>query len=213
MNKTTAIMSQPDDVAVPADATRQAGEPATAGELVEITTNTHPVDIDLIYATAHNFAGRIIYAQARCALRPTASVCLLKAAVAARRAGFTLKIFDAYRPPRAQEIFWALCPDPRYIADAALGSNHTRGVAVDVTLIDEYGVALDMGTGLDVMLDQSHHDRDDLLIVVQRNRSMLLGIMLHAGFAAIATEWWHYELPGAQAYALLDDPMVQAVSG
>ncbi len=28
------------------------------------------------------------------------------------------------------------CPDPRYIADPSVGSNHTRGVAVDVTLVD-----------------------------------------------------------------------------
>jgi len=187
-----------------------AAPPEPAGALVEITPETHPVDIDLVYATDRNLAGRAVYAVARCALRPQAAACLLRAAVAARRAGCTLKILDAYRPPRAQEIFWALCPDPRYIADASLGSNHTRGVAVDVTLVDEHGRVLDMGTDFDAMEDRSHHDRDDLPPSVQRNRSLLLGIMLHAGFRPIATEWWHYELPDAHSYALLDDPIVQA---
>jgi len=95
-------------------------------------------------------------------LRPQAAACLLRAAQAARRAGCRLKILDAYRPPRAQQIFWALCPDPRYIADAGQGSNHTRGTAVDVTQVDANGMPLDMGTGFDAMEDRSHHDRDDL---------------------------------------------------
>ncbi|TAL90753.1 MAG: D-alanyl-D-alanine dipeptidase [Candidimonas sp.] len=185
---------------------------ANLSELVEITSATYPVDIELLYATPNNLAGRPVYAQARCALRPQAAACLLKAAHAAVRAGYRLKVFDAYRPPRAQQIFWALCPDPRYIADANLGSNHTRGVAVDVTLLDQNGVALDMGTGFDAMEDRSHHDRDDLAIDVQRNRCLLLGIMLRAGFRSINTEWWHYELPDSRSYALLDDPIVVAVA-
>ena len=184
---------------------------ADPSELVEITPEQYLVDIDLVYATANNLAGRPVYAQARCALRPQAAACLLRAARAANRAGCRLKIFDAYRPPRAQQIFWALCPDPRYIADASQGSNHTRGTAVDVTLVDANGVPLDMGTGFDAMEDRSHHDRDDLPRQVQRNRSLLLGIMLQAGFRSISTEWWHYELPDSKRYALLDDPIVTAV--
>lgn len=181
-------------------------------ELIEITSRTHPVDIDLVYAGANNLAGRPVYRQARCALRPEASACLLRAALAARQAGLTLRIFDAYRPAGAQAIFWALCPDPRYVADVSLGSNHTRGVAVDVTLIEDDGTTLDMGTGFDDMRDQSHHDRTDLPQLAQRNRSLLLGIMLQAGFRSIRTEWWHYELPDPHSYALLDDPIVQAVA-
>lgn len=182
-------------------------------ELTEITAESHAVDIELVYSTSNNIAGRPVYAQARCALRPQAAACLLKASAAARRAGYTLKVFDAYRPPAAQAVFWALITDPRYVSDPSLGSTHTRGVAVDVTLVDQDGAALDMGTSFDVMDDRSHHDRDDLPIAVQRNRSMLLGIMLQAGFQSIATEWWHYELPQAHDYALLDDPIVRVHAG
>lgn len=182
-----------------------------ASELVEITTDQYPVVIDLAYATPHNLAGRPVYAQARCALRPQAAQCLLRAAQAARRAGYTIKIFDAYRPPAAQRIFWAACPDPRYIADPGKGSNHARGVAIDVTLLDETGTPLEMGTGFDAMEDHSHHNRDDLPVNVERNRNQLLGIMLHAGFCPIATEWWHYQLPDAHSFSLLDDPIVQVV--
>ena len=36
-------------------------------------------------------------------------------------------------------------------------------------------------------------------------RLLLLGIMLAAGFRHIDSEWWHYELPEAETYPLIDD--------
>ena len=64
---------------------------------------------------------------------------------------------------------------------------------------------LDMGTGFDVMEEKSHPFYPDLPVQVQRNRLLLLGIMLASGFRAIDTEWWHYELPDADNYPLLED--------
>lgn len=181
--------------------------------LIEIT-ETDGLHIALAYATADNLAGRPVYAPgARCALRPEAADCLRRAARAARRAGLGLLVYDAYRPAAAQAVFWRALPDPRYVADAAQGSNHTRGVAVDVGLLDATGAALDMGTAFDAMCDQSHHDRDDLPAAAQRNRHLLLGIMLQAGFRSIPTEWWHYELPDAHEYVLLpENDMVRVIA-
>lgn len=179
-------------------------------ELIELTQAREGIRIALAYATADNLTGRAVYAPgAQCALRPDAAECLRRAVRAARQSGHTIIVFDAYRPAAVQEIFWGVLSDPRYIADPAVGSNHTRGVAVDLSLLDDRGVALDMGTGFDAMCDQSHHDREDLPAAVQRNRQMLLGIMLQAGFRSLATEWWHYELPHAHDYALIPaDPKV-----
>ncbi len=182
-------------------------------DLIEIPA-ADGLQIALVYATPDNLAGCPVYgSDARCALRPVAADCLYRAVRAARRAGCGLIVYDAYRPAAAQAVFWRMLPDPRYVADVTLGSNHTRGVAVDVGLVGADGAPLDMGTGFDDMRDQSHHDRDDLPPAVQRNRHMLLGIMLQAGFCSIPTEWWHYELPGAQEYALLpESDMVRVVA-
>ncbi len=192
----------------------RGGEPLVS-ELIELTESADGLRIALAYATPDNLTGRPVYAPgARCALRPVAADCLRRAVRAARQSGHTLIVFDAYRPAAAQLIFWRLLPDPRYVADAAVGSNHTRGVAVDVSLLDAHGTPLDMGTGFDAMCEQSHHDREDLPAAVQRNRQMLLGIMLQAGFRSIPTEWWHYELPDARHYALLPEcPLVRVRDG
>jgi D-alanyl-D-alanine dipeptidase len=85
-------------------------------------------------------------------------------------------------------------------------------VAVDLTLIDADGQPLDMGTGFDDMRELSHQFFPDLPVAVQRNRLLLLGIMLSAGFRHIDSEWWHYELPDAEDYPLIDDGSIQPAS-
>ncbi|WP_191486938.1 D-alanyl-D-alanine dipeptidase [Pseudomonas sp. FEN] len=173
--------------------------------LVDIDAERYQVQIDLIYASADNLAGKVIYPTARCRLHRQAADCLHKASRLARQAGLTLRIYDAYRPPYAQFLLWQALPDNDYVRDPHLGSHHSRGVAVDLTLVDGAGEPLEMGTAFDAMQERSHQFYPDLPADVQRNRLLLLGIMLGAGFQAIATEWWHYELPNADDYPLLED--------
>lgn len=173
--------------------------------LLPITSDTHGVDIDLVYATDRNLTGKPIYRAAHCLLLEPAEAALRRAVTIAAGAGFALRIFDAYRPPRAQQALWDFLPDPTYIADVKLGSNHSRGTAIDLTLLDADGAALDMGTGFDDMTAASAHFAAGLSRTVQRNRLLLLGIMAAAGFRHIPSEWWHYELPGSRALPLIDD--------
>ncbi|NWB88123.1 MULTISPECIES: D-alanyl-D-alanine dipeptidase [Pseudomonas] len=173
--------------------------------LVEIDAQRYQVQIDLIYASADNLAGKVIYPTARCLLHRQAADCLNKASYLARLAGLTLRIYDAYRPPYAQYLLWEALPNNDYVRDPHLGSHHSRGVAVDLTLVDADGEPLDMGTAFDAMEERSHQFYPDLPADVQRNRLLLLGIMLGAGFQAIDTEWWHYELPNADDYPLLEE--------
>lgn len=172
--------------------------------LVHITPESHDVSIDLIYAGVNNFTGQVIYEHALCFLHTEAEAALRKAIVAAHGFGFRLKILDAFRPQEAQEALWAVAPNPDYIADPAKGSNHTRGVAVDLTLVGADGQALDMGTPVDTMTAASHHFHAAHPAAIQLNRMKLLTIMLEAGFVHHPREWWHYQLPEAGRFALLN---------
>jgi len=176
----------------------------TQPALVAITEQTHGVVIDLIYAGEDNFTGQVIYEHPLCFLHPQAEACLRKAIVAARGFGFQLKILDAFRPQEAQEALWAVAPLPGYIADPAKGSNHTRGVAVDLTLLGRDGQELDMGTPIDTMTTASHHFHVAHPAAIQLNRMHLLTIMLEAGFVHHPNEWWHYQLPEANRFPLID---------
>lgn len=172
--------------------------------LAPITEDTHDVLIDLIYAGSDNFTGQVIYEHALCFLHPQAEACLRRAIGAARGFGLKLKVFDAFRPQEAQEALWAVAPNPGYVADPAKGSNHTRGVAVDLTLVRGDGKVLDMGTPVDTMTPASHHFYALHAAPVQVNRMLLLTIMLEAGFVHHPNEWWHYQLPDANQFPLID---------
>lgn len=172
--------------------------------LILITEQTHGVAIDLIYAGKNNFTGQVIYDHPLCFLHPQAEACLRKAVIAAKGFGFQLKILDAFRPQEAQEALWAVAPNPGYVADPAKGSNHTRGVAIDLTLIGPDGQVLDMGTPVDTMTSASHHFHATLPATIQVNRMYLLTIMLEAGFVHHPNEWWHYQLPDARQFPLID---------
>lgn len=109
------------------------------------------------------------------------------------REGLGLKIFDAYRPFKVSEKFWELVKDERYVANPAKGSNHNRGTAVDLTLIDlKTGRELPMGTGFDNFTDTAHHSFTALPPQVLRNREQLKSIMQQHGFKSLDSEWWHY---------------------
>ena len=180
-----------------------------AAPLIHITEHTHDVAIDMMYARADNFTGHVIYRHSHCFLHPLAEAGLRRAALAARTFGFRLKVFDAFRPHEAQQALWAVLPVPGYVADPAKGSNHTRGVAVDLTLLDAEGRELDMGTPVDTMTPASHHFHADLPAEVQLNRMYLLTIMLEAGFVHHRMEWWHYQLPDAQAFELISTELFE----
>lgn len=173
--------------------------------LTEIAPPAFDIDLELLYATADNLSGAPIYRSAVCLLHPDAARRLTEAIRLARGIGCRLRVYDAFRPAEAQWRLWHAFSDPTYIADPRLGSNHTRGVAIDLTLADAAGVPLDMGTGFDAMTERSHHGRSDLTAEQQRNRAMLLGVMVAAGWEHYPSEWWHYQLPDAGRYPLLTD--------
>lgn len=182
--------------------------------LVELVPDRHGLVIGLAYAGCANLAGAPVYGNQRCLIHRDAEPALARAAEWAALCGLRLKVLDAYRPPWAQERLWQCLPDPRFVASVEVGSCHTRGVAVDVTLVDGQGQDLDMGVPFDAMVEAARHFHPGLDPEVQRRRAVLLAVMTQAGFQASDTEWWHYQLPGSRAYPLLsDDRMVPAGPG
>lgn len=174
-------------------------------ELVDLSVIFPSLHIDLKYATADNITGAPIYREARCLLHTEAVTALAKSISIAQLAGLQLVVYDAYRPQQAQAILWNACPDSQYVVDVAIGSNHSRGTAIDVTLMDDRGHLLDMGAGFDEMHDRSHAWHPSVPPAAQRNRLLLNAIMFGGGFVGINSEWWHFELPDAARYPLLDD--------
>ncbi len=173
--------------------------------LVEITPASHDVLLDLAYATPGNFTGKPVYARAACYLHGDAEIRLRNAIDLALAQGLRLKIFDAFRPSEAQWVLWDHTPDPEFLADPRRGSPHSRGAAIDLTLVDGRAKELEMGTAFDAFTPLSHHANMEISEAAQRNRFLLLGLMTAAGWDFYRNEWWHYQLFEARDYPLLGD--------
>ncbi len=176
--------------------------------LIEITPASHGMELDLAYGTENNFTGRPVYGWAACYLHEEAEEKLSRARDLAGALGLGFRIFDAFRPSEAQWVLWNHTPDPDFLADPRRGSPHSRGVAVDLTLIDDGGRALEMGTEFDAFMPQSHHGRTDISTAAQRNRAILLGLMSAAGWDFYGKEWWHYQLFNSRDYPVLADSVL-----
>ena len=107
------------------------------------------------YTTPHNFIGRPIkgYREAECILTRQAAAALRRVQAAVRERGYTLKVYDCYRPQRAVDDFVAWgkrLRDQRMKAEfyprvdkrrvfkdgyIASKSGHSRGSTVDLTLV------------------------------------------------------------------------------
>jgi len=173
--------------------------------LLPLAAAERDIDIHLAYATANNITGKPIYRYARAYLHTDAIAALDRAILLARAQGYRFRIFDAYRPTEAQWIMWNHTPDPEFLADPRRGSPHSRGVAVDLTLLDREGRELDMGTGFDAFTPLSHHASLDVSAAAQANRYTLLGIMTAAGWDFYRNEWWHYQLFNSRTYPLFSN--------
>ncbi|GAB4131980.1 MAG: M15 family metallopeptidase [Ignavibacteriales bacterium] len=123
--------------------------------------------------------------------------------------GIGIKIWDGYRPRAVQYLLFDVYPNPVYVADPNSGSMHNRGGAVDLTLVDlATGNELEMPTLFDDFSDKASQSYTNLSQEVINNRKLLKDILTKvAGLNYYESEWWHYNLPDASSYPLMDFQM------
>jgi zinc D-Ala-D-Ala dipeptidase len=159
----------------------------------EVTSLDNTIKTDMRYATTNNFTKAKMYDCARCFLRPEAAKAVAKAHKVLKTKGYGgLKMFDCYRPRPYQQRLWDKVPDPHYVMPPWKGSEHSRGLAVDLTIVDKNGKELDMGTEFDNFTVRAHTDNLNLPKEVLENRQILRGVLQAVGFKGIRTEWWHF---------------------
>ena len=170
---------------------------------------------EIRYYSTYNFIGeRIDGYEEPCALLTQEAARALKSVSGEMIVqGYRLKVYDAYRPACAvkQFVLWGIeDPDIRmkpyfypelekqelfrkgYIAKQ---SSHSRGSAVDLTLLDmKTGKELDMGSPFDLFSEQSHPDYRGITDEQYENRMLLQSVMVRNGFQPIDCEWWHFSL-------------------
>jgi len=193
---------------------------------------------DLKYAGPDNFTGAKLpgYDAPECVLREPVARALARVQADLEPQGFSLKVYDCYRPVRAVQAMRAWAEDGKPEAPTkrffprvhktelfalqyiATRSNHSRGTAVDLTLVPlprpsvppfdpsaNYGSCIgpaaerapddtiDMGTGFDCLDARSHTAAPDIAAEAKRARTMLVKTMERQGFGNYRREWWHFD--------------------
>lgn len=151
-----------------------------------------------------------------------------------QHAHWSIQIFDAYRPVAVQQFmvdysfstlarqrqqqpelltpterrtllaevygFWA----PPSL-DIATPPPHSTGAAIDITLVNDQGQGVDMGSPIDEMSSRSHPDHfaptgQHHNAIIHHHRTLLRTTLISAGFSQHPHEWWHFSL-GDQLWA------------
>ena len=170
---------------------------------------------EIRYYSTYNFIGDRVdgYEEPVALLTKEAARALKAVAGEVNAQGYRLKVFDAYRPACAVRHFvlWGiedldLRMKPYFYPDLekqelfkqgyiAKQSSHSRGSAVDLTLLDmRTGREVDMGSPFDLFSEVSHPDSHAVTQEQYENRMFLQNAMTRNGFAPIDCEWWHFSL-------------------
>ncbi len=176
--------------------------------LVEFNESDINGIIDLRYYSSDNICHQQLYDQPFNLLHPDALIKLIEAGKIAKKLGYKLKIWDAYRPIKTQQFMFDFFADnknlQKFFSNPQTGSvPHCRGVAVDLTLCDLKNNQLDMGSDFDELSDLANHNSDKISVEQLKNRNILLSIMTLAGFDFYRMEWWHYQLFEARKYPII----------
>ncbi|GIG39298.1 M15 family metallopeptidase [Cellulomonas phragmiteti] len=137
--------------------------------------------------------------------------------------GVRLRVLEGHRPVASQRAIIArysaevaaarpgLSPaelsrlTSRFVAPVAVAP-HVAGSAVDLTLVDDQGRELDMGTPVDATPEQSEGRcftaAPDISPAARAHRALLGDVLGTAGLVNYPTEWWHWSW-GDRYWALL----------
>ena len=159
---------------------------------------------DIRYATDSNFTNQNLYPCARCILKKEVAKKLSLVNQELTKKGYRLKMLDCYRPLSVQKVLWETNPDSRFVMSPSKGSGHSRGTAVDVTLVSRDGQELNMGSSYDEFSGKAFYNYAALPDEVKRLRWILKTNMQEKGFNALRTEWWHFQYGNRKAESVMD---------
>ena len=189
--------------------------PTDSSGFVVLTDIVPEAIMEIRYYTLYNFIGDKVrgYEEPVALVTKETAYALKEVQKEIAPLGYTIKVFDAYRPQMAVDHFveWArnlndvrmknyFYPEENkanllahgYIASR---SGHSRGSTVDLTLYDLRNQCdVDMGGTFDYFGYRSHPDYPNITEQQKNNRQLLRSVMLKHGFRGIDTEWWHYTL-------------------
>lgn len=172
------------------------------------------LNVELRYYTTNNFVGKRIdgYRSNALILSKEAAIALKGVQEDLQQENLSLKVYDGYRPQRAvnhfilwardltdtinKQIFYPFVDKKKLFKEQYIASRsgHSRGSTLDLTIIDNSGKPLDMGSPYDFFGKESWVNYEGITKEQKTNRQLLQKVMLKHGFRNYPKEWWHFTL-------------------
>ncbi len=177
--------------------------------LVDVRLYTKQVVVKMKLATNGTTIGKPFYTRNLCMLEEDTIPKLLAAIDLFAADGYTIVIYDAYRPTSVQQQWFDVVRVHKWVADPSigLGGIHDRGVAIDMTLMDRNGVEMDMPTAMHTLTEASSRYSPAITQAQRANINYMTNIMTRCGFTYINSEWWHFQDSAIEHYLPTDHPI------
>ena len=179
-------------------------DPAKPSKLVDVRERAPDISINLVFAKSRNFMEQRMYPRNICLLQENTLAKLIAAQKIFRKDGYSIKIYDAYRPYRVTCELATFLADPVYLSDPLTGSHHNRGVAIDMTLVNLDGVELAMPSLVHTLDKTAHRANPDMTEEARRNVAYMTEVMRSCGFIPYMQEWWHFSDTQRSSYPILN---------
>ncbi|MBK8394854.1 MAG: M15 family metallopeptidase [Leptospiraceae bacterium] len=176
-----------------------------------LVKDSENVKILLKYASSDNFMQENLYGKfTSCYLHKEAYLKFQKAIqlLKSRKSKWKFILYDCLRPRSVQNRLWEKVKgtdQEPYVANPEKGSIHNFGFAIDVSLLNESGEQIDMGTEFDDFTPLAEPTKEEKFIREGKltklqvgNRRILRSILIEAGFTQRPNEWWHYDAISSQ---------------
>ncbi|MBQ7300423.1 MAG: hypothetical protein IJW77_11360 [Clostridia bacterium] len=134
---------------------------------------------------------------------------MLEAIELLRRDGYTMVIYDAYRPTSVQQRWFDVVRQHKWVADPSrgMGGVHDRGTALDISIIDRNGKLIEMPTPMHTFTEAASRLSTTMTDTARKNMNYLRDVMVSCGFDIINSEWWHFQDVNTVYYLPTDHPI------
>jgi len=177
---------------------------AEKSDMVRLDALVKNIEIQLRYAGSNNVIGKPVYASNTAYLRKGTADKLDKANKLLMKQGFMIKVWDAYRSQKNHQLLYDNAPNKSIFMDPKKApSNHTRGAAVDCTLVTLDGKKVDMPSDFDDGTALAYRTYEKCTEAQRKNALILEKAMKSSGFIPYSNEWWHFDDTEYKSYPVL----------
>ncbi len=174
-----------------------------------VDLSRYDVKVSMKLSTDDTSIGEPFYERNLCLIQYDTLQKFIKAIEIFKNDGYTVVIYDAYRPTSVQQRWFDVVKVHKWVADPSrgMGGIHDRGTALDISLIDSEGNEIEMPTPMHTFTNESARNNENMTDRARDNMDYMTEVMVSCGFSYINSEWWHFQCVNTRNYLPTDHPL------